>query len=139
MSTIESGYYRVSLKILILDEKGEKFLAIKNPKGKWNLPGGGLDWGEAPEACIRRELMEETGLEATWVSPQPCYFMAGPSTDDIQRALPVYEVKVSHFNFTPSNECNEMKFISASEMPSMDFYQPMSQFVKMFDPAKHSK
>jgi ADP-ribose pyrophosphatase YjhB (NUDIX family) len=27
----------------------------------WTLPGGGLDFGEAPEAAVLRELAEETG------------------------------------------------------------------------------
>ena len=32
--------------------------------GQWTLPGGGLDFGEDPEAGLHRELLEETGLEA---------------------------------------------------------------------------
>jgi 8-oxo-dGTP pyrophosphatase MutT (NUDIX family) len=33
--------------------------------GQWFLPGGGLDHGEDPEAGLRREFHEETGLDIT--------------------------------------------------------------------------
>jgi ADP-ribose pyrophosphatase YjhB (NUDIX family) len=31
--------------------------------GTWWLPGGGVEFGESPRACLAREFMEETGLE----------------------------------------------------------------------------
>jgi 8-oxo-dGTP diphosphatase len=33
--------------------------------GRWTMPGGGMEWGESPEATASRELLEETGLEGT--------------------------------------------------------------------------
>ncbi len=31
--------------------------------GLWDLPGGGREGGESPEACVLRELEEEAGLQ----------------------------------------------------------------------------
>jgi 8-oxo-dGTP diphosphatase len=33
--------------------------------GSWNLPGGGMDFGESPEQTLVREVHEESALNAT--------------------------------------------------------------------------
>ena len=30
--------------------------------GRWTMPGGGVEWGEHPDAAARREMAEETGI-----------------------------------------------------------------------------
>jgi 8-oxo-dGTP diphosphatase len=50
---------------LLLVERGQEPL-----KGYWSLPGGILETGETLEQGIRREVLEETGLE---VEPQSIF------------------------------------------------------------------
>ncbi len=51
----------------VLIEEGQVALVrSSNPKhtpSLWWLPGGGIDFGEAPEDTLIREFLEETGLE----------------------------------------------------------------------------
>jgi len=48
--------------------KDSKILIAKRRKcdfmgGKWEFPGGGLEPGETPEQCLKRELKEEFGIQ----------------------------------------------------------------------------
>jgi ADP-ribose pyrophosphatase YjhB (NUDIX family) len=51
---------------LVLDEADRLLLVRGDPASdgiqRWWLPGGGLSFGEDPEAAVIRELLEETGL-----------------------------------------------------------------------------
>lgn len=42
---------------------GRIVLVRRRDTGQWSLPGGIVDWGEDIPTTIRRELVEETGLE----------------------------------------------------------------------------
>ena len=41
---------------------GAKVVLLKNERDEWELPGGKLELGEAPEDCCAREILEELSL-----------------------------------------------------------------------------
>ncbi len=56
--------YRPAAGIMLLNAENKVFVGqrIDNTLEAWQMPQGGLDPGEAPEAAALRELEEETGI-----------------------------------------------------------------------------
>jgi 8-oxo-dGTP diphosphatase len=64
----------VTLVAAALLERDGRMLLARRPAGVhlaglWEFPGGKVEPGEAPEACLRRELEEELGVAASNLRP----------------------------------------------------------------------
>lgn len=57
--------YRPAVGIMLLNPRGQVFVArrIDMDEEAWQMPQGGIDPGETPEAAARRELYEEVGTD----------------------------------------------------------------------------
>lgn len=112
-------YYRVSIKALIYDETRTKILLTQEPSGKWELPGGGLDWGEDLHSCLQREIAEETGIQTTWIADTPSHGLSFQTSHGTWRAHILYEATIEHLNFVPSEECVALQYFTLSEMEAL--------------------
>ena len=136
MPKIPNSYYRTSVKALILDDE-KRILLILEDNGLWELPGGGLDFGEKPHDCIARELREEMGLEVTQISKQPSYFVSALNTTGEWKTNVMFETKVRDLNFTPSDECREIRFFTKEEALKLNLFPIVREFLNEFDPKNH--
>lgn len=68
---------KIGIGIIVIKEKSVLLGKRKNAhgSGEWAFPGGHLEFLETPEACVFRELFEETGLIAE-------HIMSGPWTNN---------------------------------------------------------
>jgi ADP-ribose pyrophosphatase YjhB (NUDIX family) len=129
-------YYRTSVKALVLNAD-KKFLLIKEANGKWELPGGGLEFGEKPHDCLHREVKEEMGLEITSIAVRPSYFISLPHETFRWITNILYEAQFKDLNFTPSSECVELRFFTISEARNENLCDNVSVFLQHFNPSNH--
>ncbi|GAB3644521.1 NUDIX hydrolase [Glycomyces tarimensis] len=62
---IATPTYTLGSVVLVMDEARERLLMLRQPPGRrWSLPAGLLNRREEPIEGARRELLEETGIEA---------------------------------------------------------------------------
>jgi 8-oxo-dGTP pyrophosphatase MutT (NUDIX family) len=45
--------------------QGSRVLLLENERAEWELPGGKLELGEDPAACVVREISEESGWQVS--------------------------------------------------------------------------
>jgi 8-oxo-dGTP pyrophosphatase MutT (NUDIX family) len=60
---VGANLFPVSVKGVVA-QRG-RILLLRNERGEWELPGGKLELGEDPPACVAREIAEETGWQVT--------------------------------------------------------------------------
>ena len=112
----EPCFYRVSVKGIVIDDQNRILLARESDDA-WDMLGGGLDHGEDPVVCLKREIQEETGLTVAKVWPEPKYFVtAHKASNNMYIANVMYQIELENLDFKPSDECQELRFFTQQEL-----------------------
>src|SRR5690606_21330358 len=100
--------FTASAAAMVFNDEGEVLLLqhAMRPFSAWALPGGFIDRGEQPATAIRRELMEEAGIELA--------------------ELKMYRVRTirSHVEILFTARCSDEASVSSSEIVELGWFRP---------------
>ncbi len=113
-----------SAGVLILDASNCLLMQRRSDNHLWGLPGGSLEPGESFEAAARREVREETGLEAGALTlfglfSGARFFYEYPNGDQIFNAAAVFLCRETTGTLRlDADESSELRFFDLSGIPS---------------------
>lgn len=126
----------VAITALIKNHAKDKFLIIKRHKneiaypGKWAFPGGKVERGETVLETLKREVLEEVGLEIedhkeflmdfTFIRP-----------DDINVVGFCFEVIAKTNDVKLADDFEDFKWITPEELSNYDYIEGINEEVKL--------
>src|SRR6266571_1482135 len=103
--------FRIGVYALIFDE-GRVLLAHRRDIDWWNLPGGGMEVGETVDEAMRREVLEETGLEVEVERVVGVY-----SKPQKQEIVLTFRCRVIGGTLCATEESSECRYFSSDVLP----------------------
>ncbi len=116
VDTVVFGYTEGELYLLLIERGIEPF------KGNWALPGGFIREDESLEQAARRELHEETRVDAIYL--EQLYTYGEPKRDPRYRVVSVAYfalVRVEGHNIQAGTDAQHARWFPVSELPKLAF------------------
>lgn len=122
--------------------KEDRILLIRKARGpyqgKWDLPGGSIEFGEEPEQTLKREFLEETGLSGiegqmkTVVSCTIVYQYTEDILEEMHHIGLIYEVGLQNMDAPIKRDGDQQDSLGAEWIPLEKLkFIPITPFVEM--------
>ena len=114
---MENIKFHITVKAIVIYH--QKILILKRVRpssdglGYWELPGGGLEYGETPHEALIRELKEETGLDIKIIKPVYTFTAIRP---DYQTVGIGFLTITTNDHVQLSHEHTDYQFVSSTEL-----------------------
>lgn len=108
---------------VLIDNRKEEILDAAN--GKWEVPGGKIEFGESPEDAVKRELLEETGYTVKVNGIIPYSNVSMWEYSDYKQHTVIFfyicELEDKKHIEIHDNRINTYKWITANELTDYNF------------------
>lgn len=135
---IRAGLPLVLVAAAALVDIDNRVLIQKRPEGKamaglWELPGGKMAPGEAPETALCRELAEELGIDVTESCLAPLVFASHAYTD-FHLLMPVFACRVWKGTLAPreGQEIAWVRPVRMADYPMPAADRPLAALLRDF-------
>ncbi len=126
--------FHLSVKAVLRDAEGGVLLLRRGAQskanaGKWDFPGGKVNAGEAFDVALRREVLEETGLEITLLG------VAGVAEARIGSAHRIFlllEAKPVDGELRLSGEHDACAWVPRADLPKQDLVRHFRGFARKY-------
>jgi len=113
--------YRVSMKGLVRNARGEVLVVKETDRAFWDLPGGGMDHSEDLKSAIAREMKEEVNLDGDFsyrviAVDEPVHL----SAHNFWQIRLVFEITPANLVFSPGEDGDEVAFIDPQLLKDSD-------------------
>lgn len=132
---MEDKKHIVAITALIKNKAGDKFLIVKRHKneiafpGKWAFPGGKVEKGQNILETLKKEIMEEVGLEIEdFKKFLKDYTFIRPDGHNVVGFC--FEVITKTEDVTISEDFEDFKWITPEELLDFDYIKGMEEEVK---------
>ncbi|HEX72089.1 MAG TPA: NUDIX domain-containing protein [Candidatus Hydrogenedentes bacterium] len=126
--------FHLSVKAVLRDTADRVLLLRRGARskanaGKWDFPGGKVAAGEAFDIALRREVLEETGLEITLAGVAG---VAETRIGAVHRIFLILEAKPSEGAVRLSEEHDAYAWVARADLPNQDLVRHFRVFAREY-------
>lgn len=110
---------------VIMDEDRQQVAVVRTANGNYFFPGGGIEDGETPEACLKREVLEETGYTIVIGSRIGVAerFFVSPTQEPLLNEGTFYIAKLVNKSETPAEDDHVLEWIDVGNVDEVLFHE----------------